>query len=203
MAIPPVVQRSRQKQLSEDEIRIFVRKRIGSTETRFRELNERFLKNVEDAAWRLVTLPTDDRYWEKAYPSENFMDAIYRYLKWRCEESADDEPACWGFAGLSAHWTNDETSFGAWSPLIRSDPRSVRWLIEAAFFILEQSGHDSSGELADTLIELVQAAPNLVADLRTLTSDTDRRLANASRAALGVLGGRSLGEFRESYHEQD
>ena len=196
MAVPPVIQRVRLKGLPEAEIRAFVSKRL-TTEKGFEELTGLLLRHVQDVAWRLVMLPDDHPYWAVAYPSGNFMDAISRYLEWQSSAAPEDDTTAWARAALAAYWTDDETSYAAWLPLVERDSRNVRWMIESAVWILKTSGHDSTDELIGTLRRIEAKKPAFRVDLGEFVSGRHDRLAWAAHIALRIVEGERLIRLRE------
>jgi hypothetical protein len=210
MALPPVIQRIREKGLSESEIRAFVASGFRDFEARvippahevetsldsarFRDLTRRIYQNLEDSAARFISLSDEDPYWRAAPRDQNFESALQHFLRHECQQQPEDERVLWSLAGIEVlHCDND---FGRkhWLSLAARDPRNLRWMVEAAMVVSSNSGTDTTAALCESLRTLEARFSGLQARLAEFVSGADEGLAQSSRAALAILGGSRISE---------
>lgn len=195
MPLPPVVARIRSKRVSDAELRAFVEKAFPAAEYRmgFEELHGRFLDAAATAAIRFVALPEDDPYWESAPRDQNLLPALRSYLLDLWRRNPDAEAVAWTLAALAVGYGHED-DFGReyWMPLVRRDPRNIRWAVESAVTVSRSTGAETTRGLFEFMVELGRDPKGLFRILQGLCDDPEPRLAAAARVALGVAEGEKL-----------
>ncbi len=199
MSLPPVIERIRQKQVPDSEIRAyFSAPSPYAPESRtFRELAVRFAEHEQSAAVDLAHLPADHPFWAVAPRSQNFRDVVCAFLDYRLERDPGDVPAAWARVGFAVMGSMRLWLGGAlWTAIVKKDLRNVRWLVESSIWIWLECGEDTTDDLKAVLVSLPGAA---VRTLGELCSDTDSRVAAAARVALDIREGSRLPDLWTKY----
>jgi len=79
-----------------------------------------------------------------------------------------------------------------WLPLLRSDLRNIRWLVDSGLWVGLNAGHDATSELRGLLERLARERPGVRAKIERLAANGDPPLSEAAGIALRVMEGRSL-----------
>ena len=157
--IPPVVQRIREKRVSETQLREFVAQQFPSREKigGFRELIDRSVGAVQSHVVRFVGIPEDDPYWNSALRDQNLMSALGTYLLSQVEAGQADESLLWALAGLAVDLRCDN-EFGReyWHTLVLRDLQNIRWLVESALWVWLNSGCDTSDAVYRSQVHLAR-----------------------------------------------
>ena len=187
MDLPPVIARIREKAIPFNTIHELIETNPCRSDT-FPVLSLRFVDSVSRASKRLLALPADHRYWQNAPRSQNFLDAVRAFLDDACSGNPDDVESCWGRVALAVASAMTPVLLQEhWASILIAEPSNVRWLMQSALWIRDNTGRDCREDIALVLAEAVRRDSSFKVRLSAKTDDPDPEVAQAARYVQGLL----------------